>query len=240
MPGTPFAAVTTSTSTWCGIEESTELVRCYRSTPQGLELETVLPGFRAIPYPVHCMPPSFDPSSVGADSNATYLSLVDATDLVYWERPSGSVLEGWTDLRRVDLPSSLQSLSSGAFLGAPKLGAIDLSRCSRLHTLPRHALGTSANTLNLTLLPHGLSTIESEAFLSPSGAASTDLRPFDFPPNLTTIEEGSFRGLWEAEVFNLSHTRIQVLPTGALDGLSSVQTLFLPDSVHTIEAGAFR
>lgn len=188
-----------------------------------------------------------------------------ASTQVQWLR--AGALEGLETIVDLKLPDSLRRIEQGVFRGMGDLHVSDsypadwsATNVTRLETGALDGLKGMRNVR----LPRVLSHIEPGAFRNATSLVNIDLEETmlevlvagameglesvinaPFPPSLRIIEAGGLKGLFkvnesESYALKLSETAVEVLVTGATDGMSMVSKVSLPSGLLEIQGGAFR
>ena len=126
------------------------------------------------------------------------------------DKYGSGAFQGCSQLTKVTLPESLESIGDYAFYSCDGLTSINLSGCANLTTIGDNAF-YNCSTLKEIILPEKLTTIKAGAFQSCS--------------NLTSI--------------NLEDTEVKTIGNNAFSDCSSLKTVTLPSSVGTIGSSAF-
>lgn len=156
-------------------------------------------------------------------------------------------------IRTISLPSSMDSVGSGAFSGCSALRTVELP-----HTLARIAPETFARCSSMRCLPDiaALSEVADRAFMS-SGLTQVEL-PADGPAfgervfsscedltsvrmqeGVTEVPKGAFHACHALSDVAFSST-VQIIREDAFAMCRQLQQILLPDGIREIQGGAFR
>ena len=135
--------------------------------------------------------------TITVDSANTSFTVQD--NIVYDKKQPGRLLCSARSRESVNFPANLTEIASGAFSGCKRLAKADLSSCTDLTKIDKHAFSDCTGLLQLKL-PANLKTIDDFAFNGCSGIG----RSIVLPEKLETIGVLAFNGCNTVDEFDFS------------------------------------
>lgn len=142
--------------------------------------------------------------------------------------------DGCKGLETIVLPDTIKTIDAYAFRGCERLKTIVFPE--GLTTIGEAAF-SSCTSLDNIILPNNIAIISDDAF-----KACTSLSEIIFPNGTTKLGSGIFEGCKSLRTVEFAPDKVnnfKVIPNGCFKS-TAIETITLPDTVTTIEDGAFQ